>query len=119
MCETQIPVEFERGDQGSAHAFEAGVAVGGFEHPPIGLFRGPDQYLGIPLRRQANGFGDGLHRDARGLFARLGPAHAVRQDEESAFRVDEAVVLVIGPDASFIGQREGFQHVHESARTSL
>ena len=90
-----------------------------FEHPAVGLFRSPDQNLGIPLRRQADGFGDRLHGDARGLFARLGATHAVRQDEESAFRVDEAVIFIIRPDASLIGQREGFQHVHESARRSL
>ena len=53
------------------------------------------------------------------LLARLGAAHAVRQDVQPALGVDEAIILVIGSDASLIRQREGFQHVHESARTSL
>ena len=83
----------------------------GLEHAAVGFFGGANQHLGIALRGETDDFGHGFHGHARGVFARFGAAHAVGQDIEAAFGVHQAVILVIGSDASLIRQRECFQHV--------
>src|ERR1017187_2157683 len=108
-------VQVEGGHQGSAHAFQTGVVTSRFEHPPVGLLDGADQHLGIALGGQTDDFGHRLHRDARGMLARLGATHAVGEDIKPALGVDETVIFIVGSDTSHIRQREGFQHVHESA----
>src|ERR1035438_10370809 len=111
----ELLFQVEGGHQGSAHTFQTGVVMSRFEHPPVGLLDGVDQHLGIALWGQTDDFGHRFHGDARGMLARLGATHAVGEDIEPALGVDEAVILIIGSDASHIRQRKGFQHVHESA----
>jgi len=66
-----------------------------------------------PMRRLANDLRNGLHGDARCMLAGLRAAHSVGQNIKPPFGVDKAVIFVIGSDATFIGQREGFEHVRE------